>query len=203
MTAKPSTRLDWVTSNDVTKITEPSSGKKALGWISAEKPAFQFFNWGWNIIDQWLKYFEAITDILVGQYDIVVGAASYCTHATLAAAVADAAQGAQKRVLLCDDASIASTIHLTKANWIITAKPGVTYTKNAVATGISCEASGIEIRGLRMVSWSTGGDKAITGTSAWTYGRILFCNFLNCDTEIDDTSAPAGKKPVLLGNISE
>ncbi len=106
-------------------------------------------------------------------------------------------------MLLTESASISSIIHLTKAGWQITALPGVTYTKSGVASCISVEAARVEINHLRFASWSTGGDKAITGTSAWTYGRVLFCNFSACDTEVDDASAPADKKPIILGNISE
>ncbi len=60
--AKPTTKLDWVTDNDVTKITEPSVAKKLTGWLKEEKPPFQYFNWGWNLIDRWIKYFEEKTD---------------------------------------------------------------------------------------------------------------------------------------------
>lgn len=138
-----------------------------------------------------------------GVAQVVVGAGAYCTHATLAAAVADAAVGTNVRVLLTDSQNIGATVTLSKAGWQIEALPGVTYTKTGGVTGISCAANGIEIKGLRMAAWSTSGDKAISGTAAWTYGRVLFCNFNNCDTEIDDSSTVAGKKPITLGNFTE
>ncbi len=193
--AKPS-YVDWIP-NNTTGIATPSGGKLATGWVSAEKPPFQYMNWFFNLVSQWVNFTGPSAPT------VIVGSADYCTHATLAAAVADAGVGTNIRVLLTESASISSIIHLTKAGWTIQALPGVTYTKSGVATGISVEAANIQIINLRMISWSTSGDKAITGTSAWQYGRVLFCNFLNCDTEIDDSSATAGKKPVTLGNITE
>lgn len=136
-------------------------------------------------------------------YDIVVGSGPFCTHATLAAAVADSATVANARVLLTSDFAITSVINLTKARWHIDALPNVTYSKSGSANGISCQADGIEISRLRFTGFSTAGNKAITGNASWTYGRVLFCNFNSCDTEIDDSNSPAGKKPVALGNISE
>ncbi len=135
--------------------------------------------------------------------EVIVGAGIFCTHATLAAAVADSAVGTNVRVLLTDSQNITSTVHLTKAGWRIEGLPGVTYTKSGTITGISCEAANIEIRNMRFAAWSSGGDKAISGTSAWQYGRVLFCNFNNCDTEVDTASTTPGKMPTTLGNITE
>lgn len=187
--------IGWIP-NNTTGISTPPGGKLAIGWIQ-EKPPYQYFNWFFNLVSQWINLLGA------GAPTVVVGSGANCTHATLAAAIADTGVGTNIKVLLTNSQSISATIHLTKAGWHIEALPGVTYTKSGVATGISCEADDIQIVGLRMVSWSTGGDKAISGTSAWTYGRILFCTFFNCDTEVDDASSPVGKKPVTLGNITQ
>ncbi len=193
--AKP-TYIGWIP-NNTTGIDVPPGGKLAVGWASAEKPPYQYFNWFFNLVSQWVNF------VGPGAPTVLVGSAAYCTHATLAAAVADAGLGTNLRVLLTESALISSTIHLSKAGWQIEALPGVTYTKSGIATGISCEANGVEISRLRLAGWSTGGDIAITGTAAWTYGRVLFCNFSNCDTEIDTSAAVAGKGPVTLGNTSE
>lgn len=188
--------IGWIP-NNTTGISTPPGGKLAVGWLSAEKPPFQYMNWFFNLVSQWVNRLGPNAPT------VVVGSAAYCTHATLAAAVADSGVGTNINVLLTENYSVTSTIHLTKAGWHISAVPGITYTKSGTSTGISCEANDIQIIGLRFSSWSTGGDKAITCTSAWTYGRVLFCNFFGCDTEVDDSSAQAGKLPVTLGNISE
>lgn len=194
--SKPS-YIGWIP-NDTTGIATPPGGKLDVGWVSAEKPPFQYMNWFFNLVSQWINL------VGPGSPEVVVGSGAECTHATLAAAVADSDVGINVRVLLTESASISSAIVLSKAGWKIEALPGVTYTKGGAATTcISIQADGVAISGLRFSAWSTAGDKAITGTSAWTYGRVLFCNFATCDTEIDDASAPANKKPITLGNISE
>lgn len=198
---KPTDRLDWMP-GDVTPTTiiEPVTEKKVLGWAPREKPSYQFFNWAFQLIDVWQKFFEKTSS----QYDVTVGAGSDCTHATLAAAIADGAVGTNIRVLLRDNiAGGALAISLTKAGWKIYARPGVTLAKGSATTGISAAAANIEINGLRFTGFTVSGDKAIAFTSAGDYGRVLNCNFLLADTEVDDTAVTAGKKPILMANHSE
>ncbi len=192
--------VDWIIDNDATKITTPDDVKKAAGWGALEKPPYQFFNWFWNITGRWLRYFETTTD----QYDVVVGAGDDCTHATLEAAVADSAVGTNIRVLLREAITGgAAATSLTKAGWKIDCRPGVTFTKGVATTGLSIEAANIEVKGLRFAGFSTSGDKAIAFSAAGDYGRVLFCNFNAADTEVDDASVTAGRKPIVLGSITE
>ena len=65
--AKP-TNLDWDGTNG---ITEPPAAKKGTGWASAEKPAFQYFNWLHNTQDQWFKYLDGLS-IKNGAYNIAL-----------------------------------------------------------------------------------------------------------------------------------
>lgn len=189
--------VGWIP-NNTTGISAPSGGKLAVGWVSAEKPPFQFMNWFFNLVSQWI-YLLNLTN-----FDVVVGSTAGCTHGTLAAAVADGALGANLRVLLTENYAVASAIALTKVGWIISGLPGVTYSKSGGnTTGFSAQAARVEFRSLRLSGWSTAGDKAISGNVSWTYGRVLFCNFSNCDTEVDGSNSPAGKLPIPLGNITE
>lgn len=131
---------------------------------------------------------------------VVIGTAPYCTHATLAAAVADSAVGTNQQVLVTESLTLGAVVNLTKAGWRIRALPGVTLTSSGGGVGgLSVQAARIEIQSLRFASFTT----AITYTAGGTYGRVLFSNFSSCTTEVDDTSAPAGMKPVTLGNITE
>lgn len=41
-------------------ITEPSSGKKDVGWVVAEKPPAQYFNWLLNLIYLWIVWFDGM-----------------------------------------------------------------------------------------------------------------------------------------------
>ncbi len=192
--------IDWIPDNDPTLLEEPTDPKKAAGWLALEKPPYQFFNWFWNLVSQWIRFFDTTTN----QYDVVIGAGDDCTHATIAAAIADGDVGTNVRVLLRDAITGgASATSLTKAGWKIDCRPGVTFTKGVATTGLSIAAANVEVRGLRFAGFSTGGDKAITFTAAGDYGRVLFCNFSSCDTEVDDASVTGGRKPIVLGSITE
>lgn len=57
------TKVAW-TDGDVLKQIEPSSGKKTLGWISAEKPPFQWMNWLLYSLGLWDTYFDSAIDEL-------------------------------------------------------------------------------------------------------------------------------------------
>lgn len=189
--------LGWIP-NNTTGIATPPGGKLAAGWLAAEKPPYQYMNWLFNLTSQWINRLGPQA------YTVVVGSGANCTHATLAAAVADSGVGSNIKVVLTESATVASTIHLTKAGWKIEALPGVTYTKSGSAVScFSCEADGVEIMRVRFAAWSTSGDKAITGTAAWTYGRVSFCNFNACDTDVDDSATVAGKNPITLSNFTE
>jgi hypothetical protein len=124
-------------------------------------------------------------------YDVIVGSAPYCTHATLAAAVADANMGTNLNVLLTANDSSAPTF--SKNGWRIYSLPGVTITGAFTIT-----AANVWVYGCRFSGLST----AITFTSAATYGKVLFNNFASCTTDVTDNSV-AGKMAVLTGNIDE
>lgn len=56
MATKPTKQPEWASGGGAA-ITEPSSGKKSLGWV-AEKPPHQFFNWLQNIVYKWTLWLE-------------------------------------------------------------------------------------------------------------------------------------------------
>lgn len=55
--AKPNKVPTWATDGGA-EVTEPSAGKRAIGWI-LERPAYQYFNWLFNLIGQWLGFLDA------------------------------------------------------------------------------------------------------------------------------------------------
>lgn len=52
--SKPTKYPQWA---DGGTIVEPSSGKKTLGWV-VEKPAYQYFNWLFNLLYQWVEWLD-------------------------------------------------------------------------------------------------------------------------------------------------
>ena len=65
MATKPSDNLDWRAADTPPSadLIEPSSGKKANGWDSAEKPPYQYMNWIHYIVDKWLKYITEVFEL--------------------------------------------------------------------------------------------------------------------------------------------
>lgn len=135
--------------------------------------------------------------------EVIVGSTSGCTHATLAAALADAAVVDGMRVLLTENFNLAAKLTISK-RLHIRALPGVTATKTGGTIGFELDDTGITIEGVRFADYTTAGDKAISCTANATFCRVLYCNFApSTDTDIDDATAPAGKKPIAVGNILE
>ena len=60
--AKPTTKPEWIPDSDPSKIEAPSASKQNTGWLSGEKPPYQFFNWFWNLVSKWVEYLEDFTD---------------------------------------------------------------------------------------------------------------------------------------------
>lgn len=132
--------------------------------------------------------------------DVIVGSAPYCTHATLAAAVADSGTQVNSRVLLTESYTVPTTITLTKAGWRISAYPGVTYSNGAAGTGFNVQAANIEFSQLRLSGFTTG----MLYQAAAVYGRVWNCIFAsNVATQINDSATPAGKAVTPIGNITE
>lgn len=61
---RPLSKPEWIPNNDPDKIIAPSSSKQSTGWLRDEKPPFQFWNWFWNLVSQWITHVEAISIIL-------------------------------------------------------------------------------------------------------------------------------------------
>lgn len=197
--SKPPFHLDWVPSDDPTKVVDPGTGKKNNGWLPGERPGSQFMNWLFYFTDQWNKYFEQVTDTLEGQYDVVIGTDPMATHATLQAANDDVLVGNNQRVLVKVGQTLNATINLSKPGWRITFAPGVTLSKGTATIGLQLNANSIEILHARFAGFSTSGDIAIQSLATKKYCKVLFSNFANCDTEVDDSAVTV----VTLGNITE
>jgi hypothetical protein len=59
---QPSTLPRWAddVTGDTTRVIEPPSGKKDVGWATQEKPAAQHANWLFNIIYQWIAWLASL-----------------------------------------------------------------------------------------------------------------------------------------------
>lgn len=199
---KPSEYIDWMPNNSVDdeeprKIIEPSSEKKLAGWQKNERPPNQQFNWFWQRVGNWLRFFDKSTK----QYDATVGSTPDCTHTALGLALEDV--GVDSTILMRNGEVLGAGITISKPGVRIYAMPGVTLHRNdpddGIEDAITCEVAGVEIHGLRFNGFGTG-IKLVDGAD---YCRIMNCNFYDCDTEVDDSGVAAGRKPVVFGSITE
>lgn len=206
---KPTVKSNWTVGNvDFVNVTiEPSVAKKEAGWAPTERPPAQLMNWLFWIVDQWIKYFESVTDAQFINYDIIIGNTGTnpaATHDTLQDAIDDGAIGSNQSVLITENQTINTTIDMSKSFWRIFCQPGVEFTKGATTAGVSMNAEGIEWQNGRFIGFTTGGDKAITMTALASYCKIIGSRFVvSTDTEVDDTLPTAGKKPVIAQTITE
>jgi hypothetical protein len=127
----------------------------------------------------------------------IVGALDYCTHANLAAALADSAVPAGSRILVVSNQTLAATISVTKANMYIEFAPGVTLTAGVATTGITLGAAGNRIQGARLSGFTNG----ISITNTFNNNFIMGCRFASCTNEVVDNNTTPNN--VVLGNISE
>jgi len=180
--SKPTETLPLWTDGDPAKQIEPSSGKKETGWILAEKPPFQWFNWLLYSIGLWLSYFEDTTDQLkadvTGDFNISVGSGKQ--YATLAEALVAAVSG--DALLVFSDESVSTNIVIAQNNLRIKFRPGVTFSQSGGAT-ICLDVTGdrVEIESARFNNFATG----IRYQAGADYGRVKTCNFVNCTTPVD------------------
>jgi len=58
---RPDSYLNWTDGNS-TKVIDPPSGLKFQGWSPGQAPPSQYFNWLLWKTDQWIQYFDEITN---------------------------------------------------------------------------------------------------------------------------------------------
>lgn len=198
MAVKPSSKPDWTTSTPGAR-TEPTGGKKSTGWTIDERPAFQYMNWLFYIITEWITYFEEVTDGFIGFqaiYDAFVGTGGLATHATINDALIDVAAGG--RILVMNSATVNIIQQVTKNNVLIEFQPGVVYTKGSATTALQISADEVKIVGGKFSGFSTAGNKAMIIDSGSDYTQVRDCRFLNCDTDISDLASTSD----ISGTIS-
>ncbi len=198
--AKPSTHIDW-TDGAPAKVTEPTAGKKLSGWLKGERPAFQFMNFLFFRIDEWIKYFEAETDLLIGLqsiFDYVVGVGG--THADINALMADGSVANYSRVFVKDAATLTVTQVISKEGMDFTFGSNAHYSKGAtLGIALDITAPNVSVRGGRFLNWDEAGGRGIRLSAPATGSMIVENRFNNCPTEIEDL----GSNNLKVNNITE
>lgn len=104
---QPSSKPEWVPSDDPAKIIEPSASKKNTGWASEEKPPFQYFNWFWNNLSKWIDWFNGTR-----KYNIVISSDSDEANFSSLEAYISGTPVSGDRVLVKNDQTLTATLTL-------------------------------------------------------------------------------------------
>ncbi len=183
MAVKPVSKPDWTSANPSVRA-EPTGSKKNSGWGISERPAREYMNWLFFNIDEWIDYFEEVTDNFGPLYAAVVGTGFY---ADINAAVA--AVGAGDRILVLESATVNAVQVLSKNRLQIDFQPGVVYTKGSATAALQVQADYVRINGGEFKDFSGGGDSGIVVDAAADYTKIRDSHFKNCTSDVSDSGA--------------
>lgn len=90
MSEKPGTLPRWA---DVSlDFVEPPSNKQDQGFIGAEQPPAQYFNWLFNLLYQWMQYLNAPDDFTIGAAKLATEANAVAPRLTVSPAAEATAQ---------------------------------------------------------------------------------------------------------------
>jgi len=191
MATKPSQgHINW-TDGSVSKVTDPGSPKKLLGWEASERPNNKFMNFLFYVQDLWNKYFEDITDTFTAQglsFDAVIAPTG--THADFNALMSDGNIANIKRVLVAAPITLSSTQTINADDMVFIFKPQAIITKGAgVNVGIQITSDRVTFHDGYFKDFDQSGDIAIQLTSAGNGHYINGSRFTNNDTSVDNQSS--------------
>lgn len=151
--------------------------------------------------DQLLNLIDAAVQVVMQYksiYKCVVGAETYCTHPTLAAALADAGTLAGSKILIVDSFSLSTSVTVATANIGIEAMPNVTLSDGGAEDGLIIAASGVRIKGIRFAGFT---GNAIQINNTFNNNFISECRFSSCANDVLDSNVTPNN--MILGNITE
>lgn len=196
---KPSSKTLWTKTNPTVR-TEPSGGKKETGWAPNERPSAEFFNWLDFITNEWVEYFESVTDAFVGYqsiYAAFVGTGPLATHATINDAIADVPAGS--KILVLSSYTVNTPQLISKNRITVEFLPAAIYTKGTSQYALQVQADYCRIMGGEFEGFSGGSDAAVKVDSGSDQTKIIGIHARTCTLAIDDSSTTT----VELGTSSE
>jgi len=117
MADKP-TKPNWIP-DDTSNIIVPSGSKQTTGWLKSERPPFEFFNWFFNLVSQFIDYFSG-----EAEFNIIIDSdTDEGDYTTLAAYIADS-PAAGDRVFLKVDEEITGATMVIPANILLKQQKG-------------------------------------------------------------------------------
>lgn len=168
-----------------TTAQRPTGAEGLIRANSDTKKIEAYINAGWQDLNNYTGYAA------------IVGSAAYCTHADLAAALADAAVAAGSKILVTASETLNTTLTMSKINYQIDFLPGVTLTNGTAGTGITVAAGGCRIKGGRFSGFTT----AISISATFQYNFITECRFASCTNEVTEVDGTPNN--LIFANITE
>lgn len=133
-------------------------------------------------------------------YDATIGSSGYCSHATLAEALADPNIVSGMKIRIEGSETISTPVSITQSNLQLDFMPGVTFTRGGAATeALTLVGDGIRINGGRFASFSSGGDRGINISVGADYAICIGQRFNNCTADFLESSGTA----TILANVQE
>lgn len=83
MPTPPPSFLNWVPSGNPSYIQQPTVGQSTTGWVAGQAPPYEYVNWLFYTIDQWLMYLQA-TIAIFNASDLEANAVVLSTTGTVA-----------------------------------------------------------------------------------------------------------------------
>lgn len=200
--AKPSSRIDWTLANpdQATISVEPTAQKKTAGWLPDERPPREYLNWLFQNVDEWIKYFETLTDELktqLSEYDAVIGFGG--THADINSLMADPNIANLKNVLISGNLLVETTQIINQPGMNFIFKPSISMTAGAATIGLRIDAERVRILNARFVNFT---GKAIELTVNAKNCILTNCMFKNNTyPPVDDTLG--GVNNIQSNNLEE
>jgi len=199
MAVKPASHIDW-TDGAPAKVVEPSAAKKLLGWTALERPPFEFMNFLFFRLDEWVKWSEAEIDAIVAgglEFDAVIAPTG--THSDFNDLMADADIANIKRILVATPLTLTTTQTIDEDDKEFIFKPDAVMTPSSLAVGFQITANKIRFVGGRFTGFNNASDIAIQITNTAKNALITQGYFFDNDTDIDDQ----GSNSTLVANVVE
>lgn len=166
--AKPTTKPGWDPS-DPLDIVAPSGSKKTTGWQPEEKPPAENFNWFWQLVSEWIDWF----DQFVGDYYTVGTGGDY---ADVNAAIADS----KTKIRLIEDLIVTSLQDISLDNVILDFNGfKIGTTTNSLAGVLELSGDNIKLKNAYVYAAHSSGTNTAILVVSGDYCKVNGCRVEN------------------------
>lgn len=198
MPSRPGNYLDWVPSGSPLYIADPTVGQKATGWVASEAPPFQYWNWQVYYTDQWIQWFDFITQgNLPSTTVVLVTTGTTVLNSTTVTALASTA-GVQAGLAVSGPGLASGTyVEEVFGTTVILSKPAIANLVGTALTFGHYYALGATVQ-VQLDQL----DAAVSRNRPYdiVIGSGNDCDYPTLTAALADTTIGAGKRVLLLEN---